>query len=257
MSNKENVLLTIGTVPRAFTGLHKIKQENALNSWVRIEPRPEIILLCDDPGVERAAQEFGCKFVPDIVRDVKYNNVPLISDAFLRLQESATGDIICFTNADIIHLSGMMDAIKRVMDAKSQFIIVGQRWNLNITEAIEFNVGWDVRLENRARSLGTQHAVSAIDYLIFTRDTLPQMPPFLVGCPGWDNWLVASALQMKIPVVNATKSIFCVHQDNGRKWPLLGVEYNRDLAGNNGSKGHISRATWILDKQGLIRSKVK
>lgn len=245
--------ITIGTIPRAFVGLHETKQKNALISWLYIKPRPEIILLCDDPGVKSASQKFGCKFIPDIKRNPEFNNVPLISDAFSRLQLEATRDTICFMNTDIIVLEGLVKAAEQVAGELSQFVIVGQRWDVDISLPVDFSSSWKSRIRDRVTQAGNLHAACGIDYFLFSRGTIPEIPPFVVGSPGWDNWIIQELLRRDIPVIDATKTISVVHQDAGRGWPAKGTEYNRELAGGNGHGGFISDSTWILDEKGLRR----
>ena len=43
-------MLTILSTPKAFTGLFAVIQRNAIESWTKLEPRPEIILFGRDVG---------------------------------------------------------------------------------------------------------------------------------------------------------------------------------------------------------------
>jgi len=67
--------LTLFTCPKAFTGLVGRIQRNALANWKALGPEAEILLMGDDPGVAEAAEEFGCRHVPDVARNRSpYNN---------------------------------------------------------------------------------------------------------------------------------------------------------------------------------------
>ncbi len=58
--------LTIYTCPKSFTGIVGFNQRLAIASWLMIEPRPEIILMCNDSGVDRVARDLGFVHNPNI-----------------------------------------------------------------------------------------------------------------------------------------------------------------------------------------------
>jgi hypothetical protein len=41
------------------------------------------------------------------------------------------------------------------------------------------------------------------------------VPPFAVGRPGWDNWMIYRARLLRIPVVDATRAITAIHPRHG------------------------------------------
>lgn len=244
--------ITIGTIPRAFEGLHKIKQENAIRSWLQLQPTPKIILLSDDKLVDHAAQKFGCQQIV-INRHPKLGGRPQMDSAFRKLQELAQTDVIGFINTDIILVSGVIKTIEQVVEKFEQFLIIGQRHNINIDYSLNFSTGWKKNLHHKVDNDDTLHGPSGIDYFFFPRGTIPELPPFLVGCPGWDNWIIQQLLILDIPIIDATENITCIHQDEGRGWPNDGTRYNRKLAGNNGNGGHISDSQWVIHGKKLRR----
>ena len=133
-----------------------------------------------------------------------------------------------------------------------QFIAVGQRWDLGISEALTFENGWEEELDKRAREEGSLHPACGIDYFAFTRGAIPDMPDFLVGSPGWDNWTVQNALRRNVPVVDVTKGVTCIHHDHKKCWPAEGTKHNRNLAGGDGHGGFISDSSWLYLAKGRI-----
>ena len=74
--------LTIFAIPKAFEGHTGIIQRNALASWTRLTPRPDIILFGRDPGTAEVARELNLRHVPDLA--VSDHGTPLVKDLFDR-----------------------------------------------------------------------------------------------------------------------------------------------------------------------------
>lgn len=45
-------MLTIFSYPKPFKGHIDVIQRNAINSWTLLNPKPEIILACDEEGTK-------------------------------------------------------------------------------------------------------------------------------------------------------------------------------------------------------------
>lgn len=245
-------MITFFSIPRAFKGGDKRRQENALGSWTRLDPRPQIILCCDDPGVAEAAEAFDCIHVPD----VRCNNkgVPYVGDAFRRAAVLADNDILCFTNADIIFLQDVIKAARSVdQHFDEPYLIIGQRWDLSLPQPLEYTEGWQQRLRGHLKQL---HAPTAMDYFIFPKGTISNLPDFLVGSPRWDNWLVANARRRGLQIIDATEAITCIHQTHRHVWTTEGIRYNQKMwerAG--GGAGYTHSSTWVLGRDGKLISK--
>lgn len=241
------------TIPRAFQGLHKIHQENALNSWTRLKPRPEIWLFCDDPGIKDAAKRFGCKYVPDIERHL---GVPLIGRAFEQAQQATGNKLLCYLNADIILMQDAVEAFQKVAAQFSKrFLVIGRKWDIDLKEPLDFSVGWQDALRRKVRREGKLHEPTGLDFFAFRRGTIPKLPQFIVGSPRWDTWILETALKRKTPVVDASRAIYCVHQHFRRPWPAEGKSHNWRVfwkgAKSRPRASWTTDATWILDGCGL------
>jgi hypothetical protein len=248
--------VTIFTIPRAFTGEHRVSQENTLGSWVRLSPRPEILLFCDDPGVAEAAGEFGCVHVPDI--RCNRDGIPYVGHAFHLASQLATSDVLCYANADIIFIQDLITAIDVVaqrFNHDQPFLIIGQRWDVAVP-TLKFTDNWQQRLWARTERHGNLHPASAIDYFIYSRGAIVDLPDFLVGSPKWDNWLVKDAEDRGLQVVSATEAITCIHQRHKHMWPAAGVRYNHRLwQESGGGVGRAYSGSWVLGSGAKLRSK--
>ena len=60
--------LTIFTTPKKFDGHIGVIQRNAVASWTRMSPRPEVILFGTEPGTAEAAAEFGLRHISGVNR---------------------------------------------------------------------------------------------------------------------------------------------------------------------------------------------
>jgi len=104
-------------------------------------------------------------------------------------------------------------ACKAYEQAK-RFLIVGQRWDLDVREPLKFGPGWPERLRERAFSAGKLHRASGSDYFVFPRECFADMPAFAIGRAGWDNWMIYAGRSRGWPVVDASQDIMIVHQQH-------------------------------------------
>ena len=250
-------MLTIFTIPKAFKGDIKTIQRNAIKSWLQIKPKCEIILLGDDAGIKETAEEFGIQHIAQVEKS-KFGT-PLLNSAFNIVQKIAKNDILVYVNADIIFASDIISAVKQIN--KPLFLTTGQRWDLDVKEEVNFNEhNWKEKLKHRVNKQGKLHGFSGIDYFVFPRDLPHNLPAFMVGRIGWDNWFIYHMRCLKIPVIDATKRIFAIHQNHDfshsswaeeEKKRIRGPETkeNLKLAGGLVNVFTLRDAYWILNSK--------
>ena len=167
--------LTIFAIPKAFEGHTGIIQRNALTSWTRLTPRPDIILFGRDPGTAEVARELNLRHVPDVA--VSDHGTPLVKDLFDRAGAMAKTAVLAYVNADIILGQDFLEAAAAVRDKFPRFLMVGQRHDLDITAPLNFDdPHWHDALKRRVDEQASLHAVSALDYFVFTKGLWPDMP---------------------------------------------------------------------------------
>jgi len=253
-------MLTIFSNPRPFRGIFGIIQRNAIKSWTLLWPKCEIILFEDEEKTtSKIAKEFGVQ----CITDVKCNEfgTPLLSDVFAKIQKIANFEIIAQVNTDVILMSDFLEAVRRLKEylKEQPFLMVGRRWDLEIKELINFNeTKWEQKLGDRVTKAGKLHPLSGSDYWVFPRDLSFNPPPFVVGRPGIDSWLIYKARTLKIPVVDATESITIIHQTHNyprKKQSFFEIEKKRNLklAGGFSHMCTLRDADWILTPQSLKR----
>jgi hypothetical protein len=220
--------LTILSTPKAFTGIFATIQTNAITSWTRLEPRPEIILFGDDDGTAEICADLGLRHVPDVATTSQ--GTPLLSDMFLRGQELASNPVVCWSNADIVFAAGLTEAARTVADSADPLYVVGRRVDIDQLAALDLEPGWQGRLRLRAEAHGELKPANWIDYFMFPAGLFDELPEFAIGRPGYDPWLIWKAADLGATVVDATDCILAVHQRHdyshvgGRKVAFQGPE---------------------------------
>lgn len=254
---------TIFFCPKPFVDPHDIViQRNAIQSWVRINPRPEIILLGDEVGNAAVAQEFDLIHLPD----VKLNafNTPMLDSLFSIAEEHATHDILCYVNADIIFLQDLSDTIMKVNTLANEFLVVGRRIDFDQRVLIDFSKPNSMDLLKKQVCIrGVLHNFGGIDFFVFKKGSLGLLPPFAIGRPYWDNWMIWRAFSKGIPIIDITLQTKVVHQNHGYvhvkkehnddpfKWIGPEARNNKQFIDSWLHQLSIKHATYQLTKEGL------
>jgi len=211
-SSAKRPLLTLFATPKKFEGHIGVIQRNALQSWMRMNPEPEIILFGHEPGTAEIAAEFGLRHVPD----VKCNQwgTPLVSDLFEQAEKLGHGSIVGYVNSDIILFDDFAQALTRVAAWSNHFLMVGRRTDLDIKQGVDFRGDWAAQLRADARRQGKLQIARSIDYFAFSRGLYPSIPALAIGRFWWDNWLLWKARSLGANVVDATRAVLVLHQNH-------------------------------------------
>ncbi|MDI6448143.1 glycosyltransferase [Anaerobaca lacustris] len=252
--------LTIFAMPKAFEGHIGTIQRNAIRSWARLDPAPEILLFGDEPGICEMAEEVGARHIPHVDRNEF--GTPLVNKLFEAAQAHASHEIMAYVNADMILFREFVDGVRKVRTELDRFLLIGQRWDIPILEEIDFRQpGWQRWLQEQMEEHAMLHAECGLDYFVFPKGLYRQIPPFAVGRIAWDNWLVMAPHRDGVPVVDGTEFITVVHQDHdyghvagGRREAWTGAEAsrNRVLAGTVDDSAYTSGAHYILRRNGRV-----
>jgi len=205
-------MLTIFSTLKAVSNRHiGIIQKNALNSWTLLHPKPEIFIFGNDEGSEEICHELGLTHVPNVERNEF--GTPLVKDIFGKAQRLAKNDILCYVNADIILTSSLNYALGYIHEWKKNFLVVGQRWDANIRECLNFSdPHWESDLKKLVAQTNILREPCWIDYFIFNRGVYDEIPALALGRSAWDNWLVWKARKRGASIIDGTDGIFAVHQ---------------------------------------------
>jgi hypothetical protein len=222
-------------------GLQKVIIENS-RSAISMLPRTTLISFGDnDTRISRNG--FG---------------YPYLRDMFLTAMSMyPTADSYTYFNHDLIFNASFvqtMDAV--VAAAKSglitdRFLVVGQRTNLdwNITLQLTNTSTFQSKFDTWFQS-GELFQDSAQDYFACSPKlwNWKKFPPFVVGRPAYDNWLVNKAVVQYSAVspIDATETVGVIHQTGksgnyqghiGEDWRDL--RYNNIIGRGDWARGHI------------------
>src|SRR5580658_2909782 len=165
-------------MPKPFEGHIGIIQRNAVTSWTRMSPRPEIILFGDETGTAQIAKELVVRHVPDVKRNEK--GTPYLNDLFEKAQSLASHPAVCYVNADIILFDDFAAAAATVAAWRPVYLMAGRRRDIDITSPLDFSAeNWAERLRRNVAARGKRRSVSWIDYFAFARGMYRDMPPLL------------------------------------------------------------------------------
>jgi hypothetical protein len=205
-------LITLFTAPKPFTDPHiAIIQHNAIKSWTLL-PDVDIILLGDEEGLEEKAGELGLKHIPDVA--LSQGGTPLISSMFQLARDASEGDLLCIINADILLMSDFVEAARDAGKLRDKFVLLSQRWDMDVANPLFFSEGWADRLREDVGKRGGLHRPAGSDFFLFPRSCYTEVPEFTIGRAGWDNWMIYKARQEKWPVIDCTPSVMIVHQNH-------------------------------------------
>lgn len=255
-------MVTIFSTPKPFRGHEAIIQKNAIKSWTLLRPQCEVILFGDDEGAAEVAEEFNIRYEPNVRRNER--GVKFLNDIFDQAQRMARHEIVCYVNCDIILMSDFVLAVQKVASWKNRFLMVGRRWDVDIVNPWDFgHASWENDLRDMARTKGLQRTPDWIDYFVFHRGMLQDIPSFLIGRVRWDNWLIWRVRSFNIPVVDCSSTVTVIHQNHGYSYHPAGKEgvwygeeakQNLELAGGNEHLYQICDSTHKLGDNGFRRN---
>src|SRR5580658_4653209 len=148
-------MLTFFTTAKPFVGHSRVIQRNALKSWMLVHPDAEVILFGDDEGAAGVAEELGIRHEPYTEKNEAGSN--RMDYMFVRAQAIARHGVLCYANCDIIFMQDFRAALERVLAAHKEFLMVGRRWDTEITQPVDFaDLNWANQIGELARKTNKQ-----------------------------------------------------------------------------------------------------
>lgn len=250
--------MIIFSVPKAFTGHIGLIQHNAIESWLRHIPARNILLLGSEDGVRETVKRYRLTHLPSLKTNTE--GTPVLSDIFRRAQ-TVKSDLYLYVNTDIILLNSPLLPASKVRRQLKSFVAVGQRYEMDIKGKADFE-----KIQAAVTGGAVRRKSSAwMDYFLFTGGVYGDVPPFALGKTFWDKWLVWSALNRHIPVVDMTGELAAVHQthsygmrktmNRGTVWAGKEALENLRLAGGWSKSATAADATYRLEGGTLHRQR--
>jgi hypothetical protein len=206
-------LLTIFSAPKPFTSPHiNLIQRNALQSWRALGPEVEVFLVGEEEGLTAAACDYGIPVLTPVRRNEA--GTPLVSSIFELARQACNSPFLLYVNADVLLLPDLIAAARQISSRVEHFLLIGQRWDLDVQQPLFFGSGWDRALRAMIQERGRLHLPAGSDYFLFPRQLFTEMPDFAIGRAGWDNWMIYHARRQNWCVIDGTPSVMVIHQDH-------------------------------------------
>jgi len=246
-------MISIFTAPKPFTDPHIATiQRNAIRSWKAIGA--DVILVGDEAGIAEAAAELGVKHAPNVI--CNSYGTPMIDSIFALGRSQAENELLAYINADIILLPDFNAAAERVTRTQNKFLIIGQRWDLDVREDLDFTGDWVDRMREEIKTRARRHPRGGSDYFLFPRNVFEYIPPFAIGRAGWDNWMIYEARQKGWKVVDGSDAVTIIHQDHDYSHlPGGKPHYKLPETFDNIKAGGGKRTIFVLDDCNYILKK--
>jgi len=256
-------MLTVFSTPKPFAGHIGVIQRNAIRSWQRLHSDVEIILVGDDPGTAEVCGELGIRHIREVQRN--QHGTKYLAGIYDQAQEVARHEILCHVNCDIILMSDFLRAVQLVLKVRDRYLMVGRRWDVDLQNPLDFDkTDWERDLRGLALAANRQRPPQWIDYFLFPKGLYYQkIPDFVIGRPGWDNWLLWFARSSGAAVVDASPVVCAVHQNHdygyhpdGEKgvWEGEEAQQNYKLLEGHRKFRTLENATHFLRTDGLHRN---
>ncbi|RKZ51022.1 MAG: hypothetical protein DRR16_17885 [Candidatus Parabeggiatoa sp. nov. 3] len=161
---------TLFTIPQAFENQYDLMQWNAIKSWTLLNPKPDIFLLGNAPGIASITNELGLYHIPNI--DQKSS----ISDIAKWLDRLVNNTILVYINPSVILTEDFAITIQDVYNNQDHFFLTGQYRTVQTEGAIDFNDNqWQHQLRVMADKQSLPQGQLQDVYLVFTKQLLKQL----------------------------------------------------------------------------------
>jgi hypothetical protein len=250
-------MITFLASPKSFNGLINTIQRNAISSWKALHPEIEIILFGNEIGVAEYAKEMCLTHVPH-VEETEFGT-PYFNAITSYGARYGRHDIQAFINSDIMLVDDVLKAINNV--PFRNYVITNFR--VNLPEGISMDVttpDWREKLFSLARE-NKLFMSTGSDIFLFKRGFFNNAPKLILGRAGVDNGICAYALRSGVPLIDATRSIMCLHPfhnydhvSGGRKEIFEGKEKQINALTYGDWNPHVRDGGWIMINYRLIRT---
>ena len=206
-------LITLFSAPKPFEDAHISQiQHNALRSWQALGEQVAVVIVGEGKGIPEAAAKYGFHYRPDV--RVNHLGTPLISSIFELGRQANQSPFLAYVNADIILFQDILPITQTVARQSEKFLMIGQRWDLDVREDLVFEGDWVQALKAFMRQNGKLHSRTGSDYFIFPRACFEHIPDFTVGRAGWDNWMIYQARRQGWDAIDCSVDLEIIHQNH-------------------------------------------
>ncbi len=206
-------MLTIYTWPKSFQDKHIATiQRNAVRSWLQLRPKPVIFVFGNAPGTAEHCAEFGLTHVLDPLETI--DGTVKIRDMASRVEAVSATRCYCFINADVMLTSSIMQAIPVLTARFERFLLGASPWDVNLTEELTFEPGWEEALARRAHVGNALRSPRCSDLFLHPKGFLAAAPDLIIGRWYVNNGLMRFARKTGAALIDGSPGILTVHQNH-------------------------------------------
>ena len=256
-------MLTLFAIPKNFRGHIRTIQHNAIASWTRLSPRPEILLFGDEEGTAEISRQLGLRHIPEVARNEF--GTPLVGDLFRQAEKHSSTPLLAYVNADIILTDDFPAALDRVHPRYKTIMMVGRRWDLDWDQPLDFSQpGWGESMRANALRANVQRPGNYVDYFVYSRGLCDGLLPLAIGRFSWDNYILWYARSRGAELVDASRAVVAIHQNHEFSHHPEGMtgiregperKRNRQMVGGWWHLYTIEDSTQILETDGMRASR--
>ena len=244
--------LTIFSVFRNYS-VHEDSQRHALQSWLNLSPPANVVLVGNEPGLQRLANEFPGRVVVEREVDTNFLGEPLFNSLMTRARRANT-KYVMLTTSDLIFLNNLWSSVSSLDSAFSDWLMTGGRWtpplNLTVgTDSANARTHWLDRLssteiEAAIRKDGRLHTLGGVGWFLWNSTPLKlhtaTMPPFAWGHGEYESWFIREASDSGLrAVVDASETVIAFsvprHSETAPEAATWQSQHNVHLAGSTGN----------------------
>ena len=232
------------------TSLRSSINNNTIEYWSLLRPWVQPLLFVENNypnnSLAKHAKERGWLVyrAPTLRK-----GIPILRDMFLRAEQlvKPTTKYIAYANSDILFKMDLVETLlmlsvepesSAIQKLNKSILIIGTRKRFLLDDLIKTNapINHKYSLNNLDASPVTRSDPKAVDYFITLRNQFPweRVPDFVVGKPGYDNWLPTKCWDWDIASIDVSLTVTALHQvvekcnpEGG--WASADVCMNRDL----------------------------
>ena len=182
-----------------------------LRNWATMQPCIVPILYSDSVNstflvAEAAKLNWTVYPAPEL-----WDGLPVLKAMYSHAMEHSSTPFYGYANGDILFTEDLLQTLCFIRQHVNwtQYLITGRRTNSNYTGQPLDTLG---DIKSLAQN-GTLFFPNSEDFFITGVSSYPwsEIPRFVVGRLAYDNWLVANAINEKIPVIDVTETVLSLH----------------------------------------------
>ena len=224
-------ILTFSNLVSFLTAFKKFKspydkiQHSALYSWRA--NNIEIFVPENEVGVRIACQGYSnVKFVPNVkrARELGFpNQSPIVRDMIEKSFPYITTPMVALINSDIIILPDFSERFEKIVKKYGYDIyMVGTRYDIKLNSYIDSEKNYEkvLKEERKFYDVSTSSDIFITSKFMW-RKIVHEMPEFILGRYGWDNWLHMIAEIKGFRKFNCTEALITLHCQHDHQHIIL------------------------------------